>query len=123
MKPPTFLKGSARAEWMRLVPLLTECGLATELDRAALATICTAWGRIVECEKKIHDHGLMILSPKKHPIPSPYLAIANKAREEMMRALCEFGMTPSSRTKIEATPTPEMSSSDAASNARFFGRT
>jgi phage terminase small subunit len=35
---------------------------------------------------------------------SPYLAVANKAMEQMRALLAEFGMSPSSRTRVHATP-------------------
>ena len=38
------------------------------------------------------------------PMQSPYLAIANKAMEQMRAMLTEFGMSPSSRTRVHVTP-------------------
>lgn len=35
---------------------------------------------------------------------SPFLAIANKAFEQMRAMLVEFGMTPSSRSRVHARP-------------------
>ena len=50
---------------------------------------------------------MIILSPdKRFPMPSPYLPIANKAMEQMQRALLEFGMSPASRTKVSAATLP-----------------
>jgi phage terminase small subunit len=45
----------------------------------------------------------MIKSPTGFPIQSPYLAIANRQAEIMMRIASEFGFTPASRSRI-ATP-------------------
>jgi phage terminase small subunit len=36
---PSHLSLTAKAEWRRIVPLLSECGLVTEIDRAALASL------------------------------------------------------------------------------------
>jgi phage terminase small subunit len=46
----------------------------------------------------------MIKSPTGFPIQSPYLAIANRQAEIMMRIASEFGFTPASRSRI-STPT------------------
>ena len=76
----------------------------SRIDRAALALYCGAWGRWVEAEKALRTYGAMIKSPSGFPMQSPYLAIANKAMEQMRAMLCEFGMSPSSRTRVHATP-------------------
>ena len=45
----------------------------------------------------------MVKSPNGFPIQSPYLAVANKAMEQMRAMLTEFGMSPSSRTRVRGT--------------------
>jgi len=44
----------------------------------------------------------MIKSPQGFPIQSPYLSIANRQAEIMMRIASEFGFTPPSRSRISA---------------------
>jgi phage terminase small subunit len=46
----------------------------------------------------------MVKSPTGYPIQSPYLAIANRQAELMMRVASEFGFTPASRSRISAPP-------------------
>jgi len=48
----------------------------------------------------------VIKSPSGFPIQSPYLAIANKAMDQMTKLLTEFGMSPSSRTCVAVAPQP-----------------
>jgi phage terminase small subunit len=48
----------------------------------------------------------MIKSPQGFPIQSPYLAIANRPSEIMMRIASEFGLTPASRSRISAPQPP-----------------
>lgn len=43
--PPTFLCDDAKVEWGRVCSALYAAGLMTELDRAALAAYCAAYGR------------------------------------------------------------------------------
>lgn len=108
---PAHLDDEARREWRRTGRKLLECGLVTEIDTAALALYCQAWSRWVGAEQNLARFGVVIKSPSGFPIQSPYLAIANKAMEQMTRLLVEFGMPPSSRTRVaivprSAAPTP-----------------
>lgn len=100
---PLELGPVARAEWDRLVGELAALRLLTNLDRAALAAYCGAYALWAESTTQIEKYGVMIKSPTGFPIQSPYLAIANRQAEIMMRIASEFGFTPASRSRI-ATP-------------------
>lgn len=103
---PAELGPLARKEWDRLVAQLGPLRLLTQLDRAALATYCGAYGLWAEATEAIQKYGVMIKSPQGFPIQSPYLSIANRQAEIMMRIASEFGFTPASRSRI-STPEPE----------------
>lgn len=103
---PPELSPVARREWDRLVGELTALRLLTNLDRAALAAYCGAYALWAEATEAIHKYGAMIKSPNGYPVQSPYLAIANRQAEIMMRIASEFGFTPASRSRI-ATPKEE----------------
>ena len=107
---PAHLSAEAKREWKRISADLVGYGLLTRIDRAALALYCEAWGRWVEAEQALRKFGVMIKAPSGFPMQSPYLAIANKAMEQMRAMLCEFGMSPSSRTRVHATPPPRQDS-------------
>ena len=51
----------------------------------------------------MQKYGTMMKSPSGYPVQSPYVAIANRQAEIMMRIASEFGFTPASRSRI-ATP-------------------
>jgi phage terminase small subunit len=44
----------------------------------------------------------MVKSPTGYPIQSPYVSIANRQTEIMMRIASEFWFTPASRSRIAA---------------------
>lgn len=99
---PSHLTGEARKEWNRIVPELKACGVLTKIDRAALAAYCDAYGTWVEANAKMgKSGGLMVKSPNGYPMQNPYLSIRNKAFELMHKFLIEFGMTPSSRSRVQ----------------------
>ncbi|MEN3976901.1 phage terminase small subunit P27 family [Emcibacter sp. SYSU 3D8] len=107
----------ARAEWRRMAKHLYGLGLLTDIDRAALAGYCQAYGRWVEAEEAIAKHGIVVRSPSGFPMSSPFLAIANKALEQIHRFGIEFGMTPASRSRVSAIP-PHRSGNPFMRNGR-----
>jgi P27 family predicted phage terminase small subunit len=104
---PPCLGDEARKEWKRLSKELGKLGLLTGLDRGLLAAYCQAQALWVEAVSSIERYGTMVKSPNGFPMQLPYVAVANKQVDIMVRIASEFGMTPSSRTRIrvgETTP-------------------
>jgi len=99
---PDHLSLEAKREWERVTPLLEKLGLLSQIDGAALSLYCQAWGRWVEAEEALRTYGVMVKSPNGFPMQSPYLAVANRAMEQIRAMLTEFGMSPSSRTRAHA---------------------
>jgi P27 family predicted phage terminase small subunit len=97
--PPELGPGAQR-EWYRLVGDLSKFDLITSLDRAALAAYCGAYALWAEATEAIQKFGTMVKSPNGFPMQSPYIAIANRQAEIMMRIASEFGFTPASRSRI-----------------------
>jgi P27 family predicted phage terminase small subunit len=98
---PDGLDDEAQAEWNRIVPELHGMGVLCRIDRAALAAYCTAWSRWRNAEAQVRKFGSIVKSPDKgFPMKSPYLTIADQAMETMRKFLIEFGLTPSSRSRI-----------------------
>src|SRR5208282_4191794 len=116
--PPELLKGEALKEWQRLTPMLADAGVITKLDRNMVAAYCHAWARWVECEKFLEKTGLIVMSPNKMPIYSPYLSAANKAMEQMRQLSEQLGLSPSARSRIRVTQ--PIGPEDAAET--FLGR-
>jgi len=102
---PDWLDTEALAEWDRVTAELADMGLLTLADRAALAAYCTAWSRWVQAEDMVRKFGTIVKSPEKgFPMKSPYLSIADQALETMRKLMVEFGLTPSSRSRIRVSP-------------------
>src|SRR5262245_3685380 len=80
---PGHLNPVAKREWRRVSRLLAECGLFTEIDRAALAAYCQCYARWVEAERAIGEVGTLVKAPSGYPIPHPYFGIANRAMKQM----------------------------------------
>ena len=106
-KPPTcpsHLSPAAKAEWRRLARQLTTLRILTELDRAALAAYCQAYGRWVEAERKLRETPMLLKLPSGYVQQNPWLAIAHKQLELMHKYLTEFGLSPVARSRISIAP-------------------
>lgn len=57
---------------------------------------------------QIQKYGTMVKSPNGYPMQSPYIGLANRQAELMMRISCEFGFTPASRSRISAPPPDQL---------------
>lgn len=113
---PRHLNGPARTEWKRISVELARMGLVTQLDRAALAAYCVAWGRWLQAENRLKRQGAVVKTVNGNEIQNPYLAIANRAMAQMKEFLLEFGMTPSARTRV----TSAKAEDTADGKAKFF---
>jgi P27 family predicted phage terminase small subunit len=111
---PPELSPAAQREWTRLTVELSKLNLITKLDRGALATYCGAYGMWAEAMEQIQKYGTMVKSPTGFPIQSPYLSIANRQAEIMMRIASEFGFTPASRSRISVPPPDQLPLFDGA---------
>jgi len=99
---PDYLDDVARDEWQRTGEVLRDMGLLSLADRTALAAYCTAYSRWVQAEAAVKKYGTIVKSPDKgFPMKSPYLTIADQAMESMRKFMVEFGLTPSSRSRIK----------------------
>lgn len=125
---PDWLSAEAKREWRRIAPELARVGVLAKVDRAALAAYCQAWAeladaiRIVEREGRIidvdvfnHKTGELTGSIKK---VHPAYKLVKEGFARVKQFLGEFGLTPSSRTRIKAAPT-EGEKADPAEE--FFG--
>ncbi|MCK6482254.1 MAG: phage terminase small subunit P27 family [Planctomycetes bacterium] len=119
---PAILEGEARREWHRIARKLFDAGLLTEIDGPALMAYCLAYDRLLDAEQKLRQYGAVVKAPSGYLSHSPYLAIANRALDQMRSMLVEFGMTPSSRSRVHAAGGPGSTNPEAAEvEERFFG--
>lgn len=112
-KCPRHLNKAARAEWNRMVKELEPLGILTNLDKAIFAVYCEAFSTWAEATTKIQEMGMVRITKNGFTEQNPYFPIANKAKEQMMKALVELGMTPSSRSRVKVPPKEEESAEEA----------
>lgn len=101
---PKHLDPGARKEWRRLVKELSKINMLTKVDGGALAAYCQTWSRWVAAEEEIQKSGLTVKGCLGNDIISPWVRIANESIKQIKSLSLEFGLTPSSRSRISLPP-------------------
>ena len=104
--PPHSLSTEAREQWTRIAPQLLEAGLLTELDTFALELLCVVLARWQEANRHIAADGMVVLNSRGRQTQSPYLRIASTCFNQIRAMHSEFGLTPSSRSRIDLSNRP-----------------
>ena len=100
--PPEDLDTKAREEWLRCAPLLRDAGVLTTIDKTALAALCMCYSRWMEAERHVRREGCVISGSTGSPVMNPYVRVAAQALDQMRALMGDFGMTPSSRSRLKA---------------------
>lgn len=123
---PSHLLPDAKKEWKRIAPQLELLGIISQMDRSALAVYCQSYARWKQAEEKIKElgeSGLIDETPSGYKQISVWLQVSNRAVEQMHKFMCEFGMSPSSRSRVTpSSPQTDIFGHDenGRSPSRFF---
>lgn len=101
--PPEDLSVDGAKLWRSVGKMLLNAGLYTAGDFIALELMCMAYGRMKEAERLMVDDGMVLRGKDGGYYQSPYLAIVNRAWDQVRSMLAEFGMTPAERTRVMST--------------------
>ena len=99
---PDYLDDLAAAEWDRLIPQLEDLGVLAVAYGPALALYCEAYSRWRKAEALVRKHGMIVPTSRGGHQSHPALRISRDASASMLRFLCEFGLTPSSRRGVQS---------------------
>lgn len=115
---PSFVCETGRREWARIVPFLEKLGLISHLDMAALALYCQTFGRYADLEAGFEGNikrlqiensctyiqavqlAFIDVTPNGYKQVSALASTIRGLREECLRYLAQFGLSPSSRTRV-----------------------
>jgi P27 family predicted phage terminase small subunit len=112
-RAPVALGVDAKKEWTRVTKQLADLGMVTAIDTSALAAYCIAFERFKNANAALEDvkkkdpifKGLMVKTKQGNWIQNPLVGVARRAADDMIRYGSEFGMTPSSRSRLSIAPT------------------
>jgi len=102
-KMPGSLSPDAKKHWKKISSRLHDAGILTVIDSDALEAYCEAYSVWRHATDEIAKRGPVIEDEKGVLKRSPYFSVAQGAFDQMKALLTEFGMTPSSRTKVQST--------------------
>lgn len=105
--PPAYLTGEAKKAWQKLAGQLHRMGVLTDVDHDALARYCVTYQRWLRAEKALARDGDVLKTNKGNYVQNPWLAISNRSLGLLNGLAAEFGITPSSRTRVKASPPEE----------------
>ena len=108
VKMPTGLSQEEKKHWKSVAADLEAAGILTVLDVQALRLYCRTYTQWHKANEKLDEFGSVIKGSHGTPTLSPYFKVSRTCMDQMLALLREFGMTPSSRTRIRSeTDKPE----------------
>lgn len=107
LKCPEWLEEEAKKEWKRLAKPLQQMGVLTEVDLMPFAGYCQAYARWKEAEEFITKHGSIVKTPSGYWQQVPQVSIAQTNLKLMVKVGEQFGLTPSSRSRLIAGETTQ----------------
>ena len=103
---PTWLSEEGQKSFVELSTLLHDMSVLTQADEVSLTLLCDAYGDYKQAKEVINTLGPTqdITSREGHTKSKqrPEVVIANQAFVRVFQLLKEFGLTPSSRAKVNA---------------------
>jgi P27 family predicted phage terminase small subunit len=121
-EPPVELCSRARKEWVVFANIIDSMGVMTIGDGHALARMCEIYAELIRVEQYLRDEGCVVESVTRDGgilyRARPEVGIRSDCETKFKAYLQEFGLTPSSRTKIQVPSGSKKKDSDPIS--RFF---
>ena len=96
---PDNLDGLAEAAWVSLVDSLEDMGLLTVADSHLLELYAHTYSGYREAVSKQKEYGQVLLQDGTAK-RNPFMFEVHSHRNELLKILIEFGLTPSSRSRI-----------------------
>lgn len=108
---PLFLDPIGRRFYRELAKLLGPDGtnVLTQVDRLVLEVLADAVSEFLEAKTVLREHGLTYSDKNGDPKKRPEVMIAKDSAARIRALAAEFGLTPSSRTRI---PTADRAESE-----------
>lgn len=106
---PQWLPAEGKRMWKKLAPELERLGLLTKVDGEAFAAACASWANAVEAGKAIKRDGVLMMATvyDRHNEPvgerltrHPGFQILRDSLHQFRSFAAEFGLTPSSRMRL-----------------------
>ena len=105
---PDHLDELAKIEWWHICGVLDELGLLSRADRAALEIYCQTYSQWRQACEQVSRYGAVLVQKNKQGAVearrNPFDLVRERTATACTRLLAEFGLTPSSRTRLSVEP-------------------
>jgi len=101
-QPPEYLSEKALEVWNDLSPKLERLGILTEIDSLAFTALCIEWSEYVRLRTMGGESIQTFESGAKQVAPE--ISISHKCLTQLLKLFGEFGLTPSSRSRLSISP-------------------
>lgn len=100
--PPADLSEAARPYWADYAGKLARMRVLTTADLQALCMLCESTATYFDAMRYVRRAGIIVKAASSDRlITNPYLIEAHKAQAQVLGLLAHFGLTPSSRSRIQ----------------------
>jgi len=99
---PKFLSKTAKIYWAILSKELLKLRILAKVDVGVFAARCSALANLNKAEKGLKKG--FVIKTKYGLKKSPWIGIAEKARDQIVKTSAELGLSASSRSRIKVTP-------------------
>jgi P27 family predicted phage terminase small subunit len=107
--------------WHRTRGHLMKMKVLTPVDGIALEGMCVAYSRAQGADRDVKKHGRVQLKFDGSLAANPAVAMSLKCWAEVRKFAQEFGLTPSSRTRVrEAPPEPDSGKDEVETSEDFL---
>ena len=111
---PAFLGAVGKREWRRIGQELLDKEVLTKADMATFAAYCASLDRAIGAERALQLAGsYTLMTPQGFEQARPEVSIARQSWAEVRKFAQEFGITPSSRTRVRPAPSKPAAKSDS----------
>lgn len=108
-EPPQVVKDTPVAidYWNETAPKLAALKVITEIDAGAFTSLCLAYARAIRAETEALNAPLVFGTKAGGAVNNNLIGIAHTAWKHYNRSAAEFGLTPSSRSRLVVKNTDE----------------
>ncbi|SLN19948.1 Phage terminase, small subunit [Roseivivax jejudonensis] len=96
---PGWFTDFARAEWDRVMPILTERRILTDADLGSLENYCIAVATVRAMEAHLQEHGHVLIDVEGKMKRNPAVGVQSDAMTRARLLAAELGLTPVSRSR------------------------
>jgi P27 family predicted phage terminase small subunit len=116
---PAWASESARAHWPEISEVLAGMQVSTVADRGAMVLLVDALAQYQHARQVVETEGITTTGSMGNAVVHPAVRVRDAAWARALKAMSQFGLTPSSRASVKTASKKEKPSG----KSRFFNPT